>query len=202
MYAGGECACASHLTLQGPPWLRVNGCPRAASSLVYTCISPHTVCEQSLLAPSAAVAAASSSPPPVSRLHPSPPVRPHTSVCEQPLPAPSAAVAAALSSPPPVVLIGLCAVDVASGHVLVGQFPDDEVRVACLRVRQFPDDKMRVVCGRGPRLSSRPTCLTPSYLHHTRLLPTQNSHSVCRSAQRCEHSLPHCSLSSSYCPRR
>ena len=87
--------------------------------------------------------------------------RPHlTSVCEQPLPAPSAAVAAASSSPPPVVLIGLCAVDVASGHVLVGQFPDDEVRVACLQVLKFPGYKMRVACGRAPQLSPPPSHLT------------------------------------------
>ena len=55
-----------------------------------------------------------------------------STVCETLLPAAEAPpdgvdTAVPAASPPPCVLIGLCAADVASGHVLVGQFHDDEV---------------------------------------------------------------------------
>ena len=48
-------------------------------------------------------------------------------VCEEVLPLAAAASQPSSGPPPPVVLVGICAVDVASGHVLVGQFHDDEV---------------------------------------------------------------------------
>ncbi|GAX75912.1 hypothetical protein CEUSTIGMA_g3355.t1 [Chlamydomonas eustigma] len=61
-------------------------------------------------------------------------------VCEQLLPTPHNSEHSSSSlPPPPVVTIGLCAVDVASGHILVGQFNDDEIRstlrtqLACLQ---------------------------------------------------------------------
>jgi hypothetical protein len=63
--------------------------------------------------------------------HPPPPVhsqsRPDASyvlaVCEAPYPSSSSSAELL-----PEVVVGVCAVDVASGHVLFGQFPDDEVR--------------------------------------------------------------------------